>query len=215
VERGVLYPEFEAVAFNLKSGEISNVVKTRAGYHIIQLLERRGESINVAHILIQPKPSAEEQVKTIEYLDSIKQVILDKKLEFGKAALEYSEDPNKMSGGWVINPYTLSTKFDKESMDQTTFSTLDKMIQGDFSSPVIHVDEDGVISYRLLYLKSKIAPHKANLTEDYDVIKNAALEEKKNNAIEKWMVKKIETTSIKINADNYKNCDFITRWRIN
>jgi peptidyl-prolyl cis-trans isomerase SurA len=215
VERGVFYPEFEAVAFNLRSGEISNVVKTKAGYHIIQLIERRGESINVAHILLQPKPSAEEQVKTIEYLDSIRQVILDKKMEFSKAALEYSEDPNKMSGGWVINPYDLSTKFNKESMDQTTFSTIDKMIPGDFSSPVIYVDEDGVVSYRLLYLKSKVAPHKANLTEDYDVIKNAALEEKKNNAIEKWIVNKVKTTSIKINADNYKNCEFVNRWQIN
>jgi peptidyl-prolyl cis-trans isomerase SurA len=215
VERGAFYPEFEAVAFNLRSGEISNVLKTKAGYHIIQLLERRGESINVAHILLQPKPSAEEQVKTIEYLDSIRQVILDKKMEFSKAALEYSDDPNKMSGGWVINPYTLSTKFDKESMDQGTFATIDKMIPGEFSSPVIYVDEDGVVSYRLLYLKSKVAPHKANLTEDYDVIKNAALEEKKNKAIERWLVNKVKTTSIKINADNYKNCDFIKRWQIN
>jgi len=214
VERGALYPEFEAVAFNLKSGEISHVVKTRAGYHIIQLNERRGESIDVSHILLQPKPSAEEQVKAIEYLDSVRQVILDKKMDFSAAALEFSDDPNKLSGGWVINPYTLSTKFDQESLDKTTYGIVNKLIQGEYSSPEVHTDENGVLSFRLIYLKSKVAPHKANLVEDYDVIKNAALEEKKNKAIEKWVMNKVKTTSIKI-VDKYKDCDFVTRWKIN
>jgi peptidyl-prolyl cis-trans isomerase SurA len=214
VEKGSLYPEFEAVAFNLRSGEISHVIKTRAGYHIIQLLERRGESIKVAHLLIQPKPSAEEQVKTIEYLDSVRKIILLKKMEFSQAALEFSDDPNKMSGGWVINPYSLSTKFDQESLDEATYATIEKMIPGDYSSPIIYINEDGVVSYRLLYLKSKVAAHKANLVEDYDIIKNAALDEKNNNTIQKWLMNKVKVTSIKIH-DKYKNCDFITRWQIN
>jgi len=214
VERGVLYPEFEAVAFNLRSGEVSNVVKTRAGYHIIQLHERRGESIDISHILLQPKPSAEEQVRTIEFLDSVRQVILDQKMDFSEAALLFSEDPNKLSGGWVINPYSLSTKFDKESLDQTTFATLSKLIPGELSTPVVFINDDGVTSYRLLYLRSRVAAHKANLVEDYDVIKTAALEEKKNKAIERWVLNKVKTTSIKIH-DNYKHCDFVTRWQIN
>jgi peptidyl-prolyl cis-trans isomerase SurA len=214
VERGQLYPEFEAVAFNLKSGEISHVVKTRSGYHIIMLHERRGESVKLSHILIQPKPSAEEQVSAIEYLDSVRQIILDKKMEFSEAALEFSEDPNKLSGGWVINPYTQSTKFEKEALDQTTFVTIDKLIPGEYSSPITYTDEDGVLHYRLLYLKTKVAPHRANLVEDYDVIKNYALDEKRNNAIEKWIVNKIKVTSIKID-EKYKNCDFVIRWQIN
>jgi peptidyl-prolyl cis-trans isomerase SurA len=214
VERGQLYPEFEAVAFNLRSGEISHVVKTRAGYHIIMLHERRGESVRLSHILIQPKPSAEEQVSAIEYLDSVRKIILDKKMNFSEAALEFSEDPNKLSGGWVIHPYTLSTKFDKESLEPATFVTLDKLIPGEFSSPVVYINDDGVLSYRLLYLKSKVAPHRANLVEDYDVIKNTALEEKKNKAIEKWIMNKVKVTSIKID-EKYKTCDFVIRWQIN
>ncbi|MCL2290945.1 MAG: peptidylprolyl isomerase [Bacteroidetes bacterium] len=214
VERGVLYPEFEAVAFNLRSGEISHVLKTRAGYHIILLHERRGESVNVSHILLQPKPSAEEQVRTIEFLDSVRQVILDKKMNFSEAAMLFSEDPNRLSGGWVINPYTLSTRFDQESLDQATFATISKLIPGEFSTPVIYINEDGVTSYRLLYLRSKVAPHRANLVEDYDVIKNAALEEKKNKAIERWIINKVKTTSIRIHKD-YKDCEFVTRWQIN
>jgi len=214
VERGQLYPEFEAVAFNLRSGEISHVLKTRSGYHIIMLHERRGESIRLSHILIQPKPSAEEQVSAIEYLDSVRYVILNEKMDFSEAALEFSEDPNKLSGGWVIHPYSLSTKFDKESLDQATFATLDKLIPDEYSSPVIYIDESGVLSYRLLYLRSKVAPHRANLVEDYDVIKNAALDEKKNKAIEKWLANKVKVTSIKID-EKYKNCDFVIRWQIN
>jgi peptidyl-prolyl cis-trans isomerase SurA len=214
VERGQLYPEFEAVAFNLKSGEISHVVKTRAGYHIIMLQERRGETVKLSHILLQPKPSAEEQVNAIEYLDSVRQVILNKKMDFSEAALTFSEDPNKLSGGWVINPYTQSTKFDKESLEPATFATLEKLIPGDYSTPIIYTNEDGVLSYRLLYLKTKVAPHKANLVEDYDVIKNFALEEKKNKAIEKWIINKVKVTSIKID-EKYKNCDFVIRWQIN
>jgi len=214
VTKGALYPEFESVAFNLKSGEISHVVKTRAGYHIIQLNERRGESIDVSHILIQPKPSAEEQVKAIEYLDSVRSTILNNKMDFSAAALEFSDDPNKLSGGWVINPYTLSTKFDQESIDPATFATLSKLIPGEYSMPVTYTDDNGTVSYRLLFLKTKVAPHKANLVEDYDVIKNAALEEKKNKAVDKWIINKVKTTSIKI-VDKYKDCDFVTRWQIN
>jgi peptidyl-prolyl cis-trans isomerase SurA len=213
VERGQLYPEVEAVAFNLRSGEISPVIKSRSGYHIFMLHERRGESLKLSHILIQPKPSAEQQVSAIEYLDSIKQIIIDKKMNFNDAAMAFSEDPNKLSGGWVINPYTLSTKFDKETLDQTTYTTLDRLIPGDYSSPIIYTDEDAVLHYRLLYLKTKVAPHRANLMEDYDVLKNAALEEKRNNAIEKWMINKVKVTSIKID-EKYKNCDFVIRWQI-
>ena len=214
IERGQLYPEVEAVAFNLKSGEISHVIKSRSGYHIFMLHERRGESLKLSHILIQPKPSAEAQVNAIEYLDSVKQIILDKKMNFSDAALEFSEDPNKLSGGWAINPYSQSTKFDHESLDPTTLSTLEKLIPGEYSSPIIYNNDDGVLSYRLLYLKTKVAPHRANLVEDYDVIKNEALIEKKNKAIEKWITNKVKVTSIKID-EKYKNCEFVIRWQIN
>jgi peptidyl-prolyl cis-trans isomerase SurA len=214
VSKGTLYPEFEAVAFNLKSGEISHVVKTRAGFHIIQLNERKGDAIDVSHLLIQPKPSAEEQVKAIDFLDSVRKVILNKKMDFSEAALQFSDDPNKMSGGLVINPNTLSTKFDKESLEPQVFATLNKLIPGDYSEPVPFLNENGTLSFRLLYLKTKVAPHKANLIEDYDIIKNAALEEKKSKAVEKWIINKVKTTSIKI-VEKYKNCDFVNRWQIN
>ncbi len=213
VERGTLYPEFEAVAFSLKTGEISRVVQTQAGYHIIQMIERRGETINVAHILLQPKPSPEEQVKAIEYLDSVRQVILSEKIDFSEAAKMYSSDGSKNSGGWVVNPYTGAFKFDKESIEPATFATLDKLIEGEYSTAIPFVNDEGIMAYRLVYLKSKNLAHKANLDEDYDVIKNAALEEKKEKAIVKWISNKVKVTSIEL-YDEYKNCSFVTEWGI-
>lgn len=213
VERGTLYPEFEAVAFNLKSGEVSQVVQTKAGYHIIQMIERRGDKINVAHILLQPKPSAEEQVKAIEWLDSVRQVIIDQKMDFSKAAMEYSDDMNKNSGGWVVNPYSNSYKFEKEAFDASTFATVSKLIPGEYSQPVAYVNEDGKMAYRLIYLKTKVAAHKPNLREDYDLIRGAALEEKKQGIIDKWLKEKVKITNIKIN-ENYQNCPFLKEWGI-
>ncbi len=213
VERGTLYPEFEAVAFNLKSGEISQVVQTKAGYHIIQMIERKGEKINVAHILLQPKPSVDEQVKAIEWLDSVRNVILTRKMDFTKAAKEFSDDMNKNSGGWVVNPYNNSTKFEKESIEPATFSTINKLIPGEYSQPMAYVNEDGKMAYRILYLKSKVAAHKPNLREDYDLIKNAALEEKKQNMVNQWLINKVQTTNIKIN-EQYRNCPFVKEWNI-
>ena len=214
VERGTLYPEFESVAFKLKTGEVSNVVQTRAGYHIIQMIERRGDRINVAHILLQPKPSPEEQVKAVEYLDSIRNIIIDEKMEFTTAAFKFSDDMNKNSGGWIVNPYSGSPKLEKESLDPTLLATVNKLIQGEYSEPVPYVTDDGNMAYRLIYVKNKIAEHKPNLTEDYDVIKNAALEDKKQKALKKWILNKVKFTSIKI-SDNYKNCTFIKDWEIN
>ncbi len=183
VERGSLYPEFEAVAFNLKSGEISGVVQTKAGYHIIQMIERKGDQINVAHILLQPKPSTEEQVKAIEFLDSVRNVVTTEKMDFSEAAKKFSDDNNKNSGGWVVNPYNNSYKFEKEAIDPSAFATINRLIPGEYSQPVAYVNEDGKMAYRIIYLKSKVAAHKPNLKEDYDLIKNAALEEKKQNLI--------------------------------
>ena len=213
VERGTLYPEFEAAAFNLKTGEISHVIKTQAGYHIIQMIERKGESVHVAHILIQPKPSTHEQVRAITYLDSIRSIVINEKLDINEAAKRFSEGPSKDNGGLAVNPYTNSNSFDKQSLDETTFMTINKLIPGEYSECVPFVNEDGVMAYRLIYLKEKVAEHKANIVEDYDMIKNAALEEKKYNALQKWVVDKVKVTSIKLN-EQYRDCDFVTKWQI-
>ncbi|MBR4646228.1 MAG: peptidylprolyl isomerase [Bacteroidales bacterium] len=213
VERGTLYPEFEAVAFNLKSGEISQVLKTQAGYHIIQMIERRGESIHVAHILIQPKPSTDEQVRAITYLDSVRNIIINEKLTLEEAAKRYSEGETKLNGGMVVNPYNSSLSFDRQTLDDATFTTINKLIPGEYSECVPFVNDDGVMAYRLIYLKEKVSQHKANLVEDYDMIKNAALEQKKYEAMEKWVAEKVKVTNMKI-SEQYRYCPFVSKWQI-
>ena len=213
VERGTLYPEFEAVAFNLKSGEISQVVKTQAGYHIIEMIERRGESIRVAHILIQPKPSTDEQVRAITYLDSVRNIIINEKLTLEEAAKRFSEGETKMNGGMVVNPYNSSLVFDRQTLDDATFTTINKLIPGEYSECVPFVNDDGVMAYRLIYLKEKVSQHKANLVEDYDMIKNAALEQKKYDAMEKWVAEKVKVTNMKI-SEQYRYCPFVSKWQI-
>ena len=213
VERGTLYPEFEAAAFNLKSGEISQVVKTQAGYHIIQMIERRGESIRVAHILIQPKPSTEEQVRAITYLDSVRNVIINENLTLEEAAKRFSEGETKMNGGMVVNPYNSSLSFDRQTLDDATYTTINKLIPGEYSECVPFVNDDGIMAYRLIYLKEKVTEHKANLVEDYDMIKNAALEQKKYEAMEKWVVDKVKVTNMKI-SEQYRYCPFVSKWQI-
>lgn len=213
VERGTLYPEFEAVAFNLKTGEISQVLKTQAGYHIIQMIERKGESIRVAHILIQPKPSTEEQVKAITFLDSVRGIIVNEHLDLATAAKRFSEGPSKNNGGMAVNPYTNSLNFDKQTMDDATYMTVSKLIPGEYSECVPFVNDDGIMAYRLIYLSEKISEHRANIVEDYDMIKNAALEEKKYDALQKWVIEKVKVTSIKLN-EQYRDCEFVTKWQI-
>ena len=213
VERGTLYPEFEAVAFNLKSGEISQVVKTQAGYHIIQMIERRGESIRVAHFLIQPKPSTEEQVRAITYLDSVRNIIINEKLTLEEAAKRFSEGETKMNGGMVVNPYNSSLSFDRQTLDDATYTTINKLIPGEYSECVPFVNDDGVMAYRLIYLKEKVSQHKANLVEDYDMIKNAALEQKKYEAMEKWVLDKVKVTNMKL-SEQYRYCPFVSKWQI-
>ena len=213
VERGTLYPEFEAAAFNLKTGEISQVVKTQAGYHIIQMIERRGESIRVAHILIQPKPSTDEQVRAITYLDSVRKIIVEEKMPLEQAAKKYSEGTTRNNGGMVVNPYNNSLSFDRQSLDEATYTTISKLIPGEYSECVPFVNNDGVMAYRLIFLKERVLEHKANIVEDYDMIKNAALENKKYEAMEKWVLDKVKVTNIKI-SEQYKYCPFVTKWQI-
>ena len=213
VERGTLYPEFEAAAFNLKTGEISQVIKTQAGYHIIQMIERRGESIRVAHILIQPKLSTDEQVRAITYLDSVRKIIVEENMTLEEAAKKFSEGSTRLNGGMVVNPYNNSLSFDRQSLDEASYTTISKLIPGEYSECVPFVNDDGVMAYRLIFLRERVLEHKANLVEDYDMIKNAALEEKKYDAMEKWVLDKVKVTNIKI-SEQYRYCPFVTKWQI-
>lgn len=212
--RGELYPEFEAVAFRLKDGEISEIVETEAGFHIIQMIERRGDFINVRHILLMTKvsPFALEKAKT--ELDSISKLIREETITFEEAVEKFSEDEGKGNGGILINQYTGSSRFEAEMLDPQVSFVIDKLNVGEISDPVPMKTEDGKDAYRLLKLKEKTIPHKANLKEDYTRIQQWALKEKQQKAVENWIRSKSKNAFVDINP-HYINCEFDFNWQSN
>ena len=207
VNRGELYPEFEQVAFDLKPGEISPIVETKAGFHIIRMIERRGDQANVAHILLKPKPSVDSMVRTQHYLDSVATLVRTGGWSFDSAARTFSDDPNKISGGTLINPYTASSSWTEDQLDKSTLYAIKRLKAGECSDAVPYVTEEGNQAYRLIYIRNIKPEHIINLTDDYEKVKNAALESQKQKALTKWATRKIKLTHVEINP-KYHNCNF-------
>lgn len=209
--RGELYKEFEAVAFKLEDGEVSEIVETKAGFHIIQLIERKGEYVNVRHILLKAKVSPIDLAMAKAYLDTVADLIQSDSLSFDEAVLKYSDSENKNSGGMLINPMTGTIGFEVSDLDPQVSFVIDKLKVGEISIPVIVELEDGKQAYRLLYLKKRTLPHRANLTEDYHQVQEWALEDKKAKTFQEWIGKKADKTYIKIN-EKFRPCEFAFDW---
>lgn len=209
--RGELYPEYEAAAFKLEPGEISEIVETKAGYHIIQLIERKGDYINTRHILLMTKPSPEDLEKAKLQLDTVLTEIRNGEITFEDAAVKYSDDPGKKSGGYMINPYTGTTWFEMDQLEPQVSFVINKLEVGQISSPVPAQTEEGKDAYRLIKLKDRVEPHRANLTDDYSLITESALAQKKEQKIIEWVNNNVENAYIMI-VDDYLNCEFDYVW---
>lgn len=213
--RGELYPEYEAAAFKLKEGEISEIVETKAGYHIIQLIERKGDYINTRHILLMTKPSPEDLEKARLQLDTILTRIKSGEITFEEAVEKYSDDPGKKSGGYLINNANSAnngtTWWEMEELEPQVSFVINKLEVGQVSSPVPAKTEDGKDAYRLIKLKDRVEPHRANLTDDYSLINSYALEHKKEQKIKDWVNDNVENAYIMI-IDDYKGCPFEYNW---
>jgi len=209
--RGELYPEFEVIAFKLQPGELSDIVETEAGFHIIQGIERRGEFVRVRHILIRPKVSPVELAEARVFLDSVANLIRSDSITFEDAVVKFSTDPEKNSKGLLINPYSGSTDWLVDELDPKVFFVIDKLSVGEVSTPVLMEDEKGEEAYRLLTLIKRTEPHRANLDDDYGQIQNWALQYKKQEVIKKWIEYNASKTYILI-SDDYKDCEFEQNW---
>jgi peptidyl-prolyl cis-trans isomerase SurA len=209
--RGELYPEFEAVAFKLNTGEISEIVETEAGYHIIEGIERRGEFVRVRHILLRPKVSPYQMAEAREFLDSIASLIRNDSIGFEDAVKQFSTDPSKNNNGLLINPYSGSSMWPVDELNPRVFFVIDKLNPGDISAPTLIQDEKGEEAYALLMLRKRTLPHRANLEEDYNQIQEWALLEKRQETVINWISKNLNRIYIKIN-ENYHHCRFQQDW---
>jgi peptidyl-prolyl cis-trans isomerase SurA len=209
-KRGEMRTEFEAAAFRLKPGEVSDIVETEDGYHLIQMIERRGEYINVRHILLQPKVSPVNLNKAKVTLDSVAALLMSKKITYDAAVIRYSDDPGKNSGGMMINPVSGNSKFESGQLDAKVFFVVDKLKTGEVSAPIL-TNERGKQDFRIFYLKARTNPHKANLDEDYARIQELALAQKKQDILDEWISRKTSSTYIAI-MDDFRNCSFQRNW---
>jgi len=207
--KGDLVPPYEAAALKLKQGETSQIVESEFGYHIIQLLGRKGNEYNSRHILIKATSSQKDISASGEYLDSLRTAILAGKIAFEKAAKELSDDKaTSNNGGMFQDQSTGDTRIPLENVDPALFFVVDTMHAGTITKPFVYQMEDGVEAMRIVYFKSKIPPHQANLNDDYQKILTATQEEKKNNAINEWFDKTKGEVYIDIHKD-YKHCQIL------
>jgi peptidyl-prolyl cis-trans isomerase SurA len=211
VNRGDLVPEFERAAFRLKEGEISNVVESQFGYHIVQLIERRGEQINVRHILIKTKVTATALHAAKLKMDNIAKEINEETITFDQAVSEYSDDENKSNGGLLLNPNTMSTSHTLEDMAPALRLVIEKLKETEVSSPAVIQMQDENKAYRILRLNKRTEQHKANLVDDFSKIKEYSINAKKQETLEKWKSITIAKTYIKL-SDEIAKCELAKNW---
>ncbi len=195
-KRGVYVPEFEATVFSLAKDEISDIIETEFGYHFIQLIERRGNSVRARHVLIKPEITQSDLDKTKVLLDSVRQLITIDSLSFENAVKKYSVKsvPSYANGGRVKNQNSNNTFFAADDLDPDTYFAIYDLKPGAISKPMLITMPDGKKAYRLIQLNSTSKPHKANLKEDFDKISNFAKESKKNEYFLNWLkTKRTET----------------------
>lgn len=208
VGRGVMVPEFEAMAFRLKPNEISMPFESDFGFHILQLVERRGNEYHPKHILISPKPSPEDLKRASDYLDSLRTMVINDSIKFEKAAKEYSDDKETKGNGGFFTDADGGQKLSIDELDPVIFFKLDSMSVGDISKPMAYRTNDQKDAVRILYFKSRIPPHQASLEDDYHRIQAATLNEKKNRVLQKWFEKARQDVFINIDA-NYNFCGIL------
>ena len=212
IKRGQFVKEFEAVAFNLKAGEISEPFRTEYGYHIVQLQKRRGEELDLRHILIKPKISAENLEEAQHFLDSLKDQIELEITSFEDAAEQFSDDENsKLNGGVVVNPQTTDSRWETSQLDKGIFYVIDGLDKMEISEPSFFRQPDGKEGYRLVRLLDKTEAHVADLKTDYQRLQNVALQKKKDEEVQKWVEDKLTKTYVRVNND-YFNCNFQRNW---
>lgn len=208
--RGQLVPEYAAVAFNLNDPKkVSKIVETEYGYHIIQLIEKRGDRINTRHILLRPKVSEKDLSAALERLDSVRNdILVNKKITFDDAARYISQDKDtRYSKGVMVNNETGTTRFEMSQLPQEVARAVASLQPGEISAPFIMRSKTDREIVAMVRLTARIDAHRANLAEDFQTIKNMYENARKQEIIDEWLERKIKDTYVRI-EDGWRGCEF-------
>ena len=209
--RGELEKPYAEAAFSLTKNTVSKIVETKFGFHIIQLIDRKGEMANTRHILIRPQVKPQQADKALAKLDSIANQIRKDSIKFETAAMFYStHKDSKINGGKLVspNPSDRVSWFTLEELNKEMYVKLRELKVGEISDPFRTTDEINNVVFRIVKLNNEIPAHSANLKDDYQILYNATLMDERTKAYEKWIKEKIGITYIKI-SEEYKSCDFL------
>lgn len=205
-------PVFLSTAFRLKEGEISSPVKSKFGYHLIQMVQRNGDEAIVQHILMIPPVTETEIGQAKTKLDSVRSKIIASTMSFNEAASKYSDDESAKFAGPFITGRDGSTRVTIDELDKNMVTTIGKLKVGEFSQPVSFDNEQGKKGVRIVYLKSRSEPHRMNMKDDYSRISTYALEEKKSQALEKWIKDKLATYYIMVDPATADDCQQLKKY---
>lgn len=208
VGRGQMVPEYEAMAFKLKVDEVSMPFETDFGFHIMQLLGRRGNEYHSRHILISPTPSEHDLQRAVDFLDSLRNLILLDSITFEQAARKHSDDSFTKTSGGYFSDADGGFQISVEDLDPVVFFTVDSMDVGSISKPLVYRTNEQKDAARILYYKSRTPPHQASLKTDYYRIQAAALNEKRNRILQKWFEEASQDVFIDIDRE-YDYCGIL------
>jgi peptidyl-prolyl cis-trans isomerase SurA len=208
VGRGAMVPQYEGMAFKLKKNELSAPFESPFGFHVMQLLDRRGNEYASRHILLSASPSAEDVARTGKFLDSLRQKIVKDSINFEQAAKEFSDDDGTKGRGGYFTDADGGTKISLKDLDPVIYFTIDTMKVGQITKPIAYRTDDGKEGSRILYFKTKLPPHQANLKDDWHRMQAAALGEKRDKALDKWFAKARNDVFINIDPE-YKGCKIL------
>ncbi|MCM1020681.1 MAG: peptidylprolyl isomerase [Muribaculum sp.] len=211
MSKATLDPEYAAVAFNLNDPKrVSKIVESQFGYHIIQLIEKRGDRINTRHILLRPKVAEKDLTEAMNRLDTLRQDILAEKFTFEDAVYYVSQDKDtRFSKGMMVNERTQSNRFEMSELQQEISQVVSKMSVGEISKPFIMMDpKHNREVVAIVKLTKRIEGHKANMSDDYQQILSMYEESAKNKIVDQWLEKKIKDTYVRI-EDGWRNCEFM------